>query len=252
MTARQPTIVATSGGFCPATTSRRMLDAGPLLRHAVELAGVSGRAPRFCYVGTAAGDQRARAAEIDEAVLAAGWQPSHLRLFPMPNHDDVEAHLLEQDVVWVGGGSVANLLALWRLHGLDEVFRRVWLAGVVLGGVSAGSICWHTAGMTDSFGPQLRPVTDGLGLLPWGNGIHYDSEPLRRALVHRLVGDGVLPQTFCTDDGAGLVYRGTELSESVTSHPRARTYCVRRHPNGGAEEVPLTARQLSPQLSRQL
>ena len=84
----------------------------------------------------------------------------------MPNVEDVEGHLLAQDAVWVGGGSVANLLAVWRVHGLDEIFRRVWEAGIVLAGVSAGSICWHAGGTTDSFGPELRAVTNGLALLP--------------------------------------------------------------------------------------
>ena len=83
----------------------------------------------------------------------------------MPNVDDPRAHLLAQDVVWVWGGSVAGLLAMWRLHGVDAAMREAWEAGVVLAGVSAGSICWHVGGTTDSFGPELRPVTDGLGLL---------------------------------------------------------------------------------------
>ena len=111
----------------------------------------------------------------------------------MPTVPDVRAHLLAQDVVWVGGGSVANLLAVWRVHGLDEIFREVWEAGVVLGGVSAGSLCWHVGGTTDSFGPDLRPVTDGLALIPTSNGVHYDSEEQRRPLYHRLVADGTLP-----------------------------------------------------------
>ena len=111
----------------------------------------------------------------------------------MPTVPDMRAHLLAQDVVWVGGGSVANLLAVWRVHGLDEVFREVWEAGVVLGGVSAGSLCWHVGGTTDSYGPDLRPVTNGLGLIPTSNGVHYDSEEQRRPLYHRLVADGTLP-----------------------------------------------------------
>ena len=113
-----------------------------------------------------------------------------------PTSPDVRAHLLDQDVVWVGGGSVANLLAVWRVHGLDEVMREAWEAGVVLAGVSAGSICWHVGGTTDSFGPDLRPVTDGLALLPYGNGVHYDSEERRRPLLHRLVADGTLPTSL--------------------------------------------------------
>jgi len=216
-----PTIVATSGGVVANAEGRRRFDLGPLLHHAIELSGVHGRAPRVLYLGTASGDPRALAADLDEASRAAGVRSEHLHLFPMPNHPDAEALVLDHDVVWVWGGSVANLLAVWRLHGLDAVLRRAWQAGVVLGGVSAGSICWHAGGTTDSFGPQLRAVTDGLGLVPWANGVHYDSEPGRRPLVHRLVGEGVLPRTYCTEDGVGLVYRGTELAEAVTERPQA-------------------------------
>jgi peptidase E len=139
---------------------------------------------------------------------------------------------------------VANLLAVWRVHGLDEIFRRVWEAGVVLAGVSAGSICWHVGGTTDSFGPDLRAVTNGLALLPYGNGVHYDSEARRRPLVHRLVAEGVLPLTYCTDDGVGLVYRGTELVEAVTERRGAGAYVVRRDEQGSATEERIEPRGL--------
>lgn len=249
MPADAPTVLATSGGYVAAPDGRRRVDWGPLVHHAVELAGVTGRAPRVCHLGTASGDQRAWAAELDEASRAAGFALSHLHLFPMPSLADVEGHLREQDVVWVGGGSVANLLAVWRVHGLDAVFRRVWEAGVVLAGVSAGSICWHAGGTTDSFGPDLRAVTDGLGLLPYGNGVHYDSEQQRRPLVHRLVAEGTLPVTHCTDDGVGLVYRGTELVEAVTERSGdAAAYRVRAaspgDPAAGAVEERITPRRL--------
>jgi peptidase E len=221
-----PTILATSGGYVLNPEGRRRLDFGPLVHHAVELSGVATRRPRICHVGTAGGDQRSMAAELDEAARAVGFELSHLHLFSMPNVADVEGHLLDQDVVWVGGGSVANLLAVWRVHGLDAIMRRAWEAGVVLGGVSAGSICWHVGGTTDSFGPELRPVTNGLALLPYGNGVHYDGEARRRPLVHRLVADGTLPLTYCTDDGVGLVYRGVDLVEAVTERPGAGAYVV--------------------------
>lgn len=245
MPADGPTILATSGGYVAARDGRRRFDFGPLFHHAVDLSGVQGRRPRVLHLGTAMGDQRAMAAEVDEAARAAGFDLQHLHLFPMPNHDDVEAVVLAQDVVWVGGGSVANLLAVWRVHGLDAVFRTAWQAGVVLAGVSAGSICWHGSGTTDSFGPRLRAVTDGLGLLPWGNGVHYDSEEQRRPLVHRLVAEGVLPRTHCTDDGAGLVYRGTDLVEAVAERPNAGAYVVERDAStGAAVETPLEVRRL--------
>lgn len=164
-------ILATSGGFRPGRrTSWRV---GPMIEHALALAGSPAR-PKFCYVGTAMGDSPAYTAAVSQAFLGRDVQLSALAAFPMPSVDDVRAHLLAQDVVWVGGGSVAGLLAMWRLHGWDTIFREVWEAGVVLGGVSAGSLCWHVGGTTDSFGPELRPVTNGLALLPHSNGVHYD------------------------------------------------------------------------------
>jgi peptidase E len=240
-----PTILATSGGVVANADGRRRFDLGPLIRHAIELSGVHGRPPRVLYVNTAMGDPRTLAAEIDEASRAAGVASNHLYLFPMPNHADVEEVVLGHDVVWVWGGSVANLLAVWRVHALDAVFRTAWEAGVVLAGVSAGSICWHAGGTTDSFGPQLQPVTNGLGLLPWGNGVHYDSEARRRPLVHRLVAGGVLPRTYCTDDGVGLVYRGAELVDVVAERAGPKGYAVERDPaTGEAEETVLPARVL--------
>ena len=176
-----------------------------------------------------------QAAFID-AGHAAWITVSHLNLFSMPNTADMTGMLLEQDVVWVGGGSVANLLALWRLHGLAESFRNAWTAGVVLSGVSAGSICWHIGGTTDSFGPDLRPVTNGLGFVPFSNGVHYDSEPQRRPLYQRLVADGTLPDGYATDDGTGLVYRGTELAEAVTEVRGKGTYWVTRDDGQAREE----------------
>ena len=245
MPADAPTIVAGSAGLVAGPEGRRRYDLGPVIRHAIDLSGVEGRAPRVLFVGTASGDPRSHAAELDEAARGAGVEADHLHLFPMPNHPDLLALVLRQDVVWVGGGSVANLLAVWRLHGLDTVFRMAWEAGVVLGGISAGSICWHAGGTTDSFGPALRPVTDGLALLPWGNGVHYDSEAARRPLVHRLVTEGVLPRTYCTDDGVALVYRGTELFEAVGDGRAASAYVVERDPHRGAVETPLPTRRLT-------
>jgi peptidase E len=213
MPATKPTILATSGGLRGA--SRSYIEFAPLIHHAVELSGVAGRAPRICHIGTAGGDQRWFNAAMSEAGQAAGMDVTHLNLFPMPSTGDPAALLLGQDVVWVGGGSVANLLALWRLHSLDQMLRQAWEAGVVLAGVSAGSICWHLGGTTDSFGPDLRPVTNGLGFVPYSAGVHYDSEPRRRPLYQQLVGSGTLAAGYATDDGVGIVYHGTEFAEAV-------------------------------------
>ncbi len=226
MAADAPTIIATSGGL--RRGSRTELELAPLVLYAIELAGVSGRAPRLCHVGTAGGDQRTTQAWLNEAGRVAGVAVSHLNVFPMPNVGDVLHHVLDSDVVWVGGGSVANLLALWRLHGWDTVFGEAWVRGVVLAGVSAGSICWHAGGTTDSFGPDLRPIANGLGFLPYSNGVHYDSETQRRPLFQRLIAEGHLPDGYATDDGVGLVYRGTTLVEAVTELRGKGAYQVAR------------------------
>lgn len=234
MTAAEPTILATSGGHRVGDRTRVAFDS--LVHHAVELSGVHGRRPRIMYVGTAIGDAEHFAFRMGEAARAAGFDLTPLHLFPMPNVEDIEGAVLDHDVVWVMGGSVANLLAVWRVHGLDAVLRRAWEAGVVLSGVSAGSICWFRGGTTDSFGPRLRPLTDALGFLPYGNGVHYDSDLGRRPLIHRLVADGTLPVTHCTDDGVGLVYRGTELVEAVSEQPGKGAYLVVREGDRAVEE----------------
>ena len=166
----------------------------------------------------------------------------------MPNVEDITAHLLEQDVIWVFGGSVAGLLAMWRLHGVDEAMRAAWQAGVVLTGVSAGSICWHVGGTTDSFGPELRPVTNGLGFVPYSNGVHYDSEEQRRPLFQQLIADGTLPAGYATDDGVGVLYRGTEFVEAVSEQDGKGAYFVERGPDGAAVE---TALDTAPPVARQ-
>ena len=234
MPADVPTILATSGGIKPG--SRTNFEFAPLVFCAIELAGVDARRPRLCHVGTAGGDQRFWNGLWDEAGQAAGIDVVNLNLFPMPSVEDVAGLLLDQDVIWVGGGSVANLLAVWRLHGLDRTLAEVWQAGVVLAGASAGSLCWHVGGTTDSFGPELRPVTNGLGLLPYSNGVHYDSETQRRPLFQQLIADGVLPDGYASDDGVGLLYRGTSFVEAVTEIRGKGAYLVRREGDRAIEE----------------
>ena len=184
--------------------SRRV---GTMLFDALALTGKV--RPRVCVVLTASGDDAAYYASSYEALNTAGCDVTELKVFPQPSADPVE-RLCGSDLVWVGGGSVANLLTLWNLHGIDIAMREAWERGVVLAGVSAGSICWHAGGTTDSFGPQLAPVTNALAFVPYGNGVHYDSEPQRRPLLHQLVRDGVLPEvSYATDDGVGVWYEGT-------------------------------------------
>lgn len=241
MTAAEPTILATSGGY--RAGHRTTIEFDKLLHYAVELSGAAGR-PKLCHVGTAAGDQRGFNAHFSEAGMVAGVDVEHLNFFPMPPVLDIEEFLMRQDVVWVNGGSVANLLAVWEVHGFGAILRRVWEAGVVLAGVSAGSICWFKSGSTDSFGPELRIVRNGLGFLPYGNGVHYDSEAERRPTIHRAVAAGDLGVTHCTDDGAGLLYRGTELVKAVSERKSGGAYLVEADGSGAVTETPLDVRRL--------
>jgi peptidase E len=236
-------ILATSGGFVPTDLGAFQWRRGPLIEHAIHLAGSPDRA-RFCYLGMASGDSLNGIAGFYRAFAGSDERASHVELFPMPNVPDVRAHLLAQDVIWVGGGSVANLLAVWRAHGVDDVLRECWEAGVVLAGVSAGSICWYAGGPTDSFGPDLRPSPPGLGLLPYGNGVHYDNEERRRPLLHELVGQGVLPTSHATDDGVGIVYDGTTIAEVVADRPGVAAYVVERQEDGSVVETRLEPRLL--------
>jgi peptidase E len=240
----EPQILATSGGFRNTGRGPFRARRGPLVNHALHLSGKP--RPRFCYLATAGGDSATEIAAVygafagcDDAVV------SHLELFAMPNVADPAGHLLEQDVIWVGGGSVANLLAVWRVHGLDRVFREAWERGIVLSGVSAGSLCWHVGGTTDSFGLDLRPVDNGLGFLPYSNGVHYNSEAQRRPLLHSLIADGTLPDGYATDDGVGPHYVGTELHEAVTDDPQAAAYHVQRVGEASVTETVIGARLLT-------
>lgn len=242
MTADAPTILATSGGI---VASRRLRwEVGPLTDYAIDLAGADGRAPKVCFLATATGDSSANLGAFYDAALLRGLAPSHLAAFPMPNLPDARAHLLDQDVIWVGGGSVAGLLAMWDLHGYGDALREAWQAGVVLTGVSAGSICWHVGGTTDSFGPDLRPITNGLGLVPFSNGVHYDSEEQRRPLFQKLIAEGTLPAGYATDDGVGVLYRGTEFVEAVTEVDGKGAYFVESDGAGNAIETALPTRLL--------
>ena len=243
MTAETPTLLAASAGFRGGPRGPYDRHVGPIHRFAAELAGVT--QPKVCTLTTATGDPQTLIGACYSAFAEAGFRPSHLALFPMPNIGDIRGHLLAQDVIWVEGGSVANLVAVWRVHGLDEILYEAWQAGVVLGGISAGSICWHQGGSTDSYGPELRAFTEGLGWLPYSNGVHYDGEAQRRPKMHEFVAAGTLGDGYATDDGAALVYRGTELAEVVADRPGARGYRVERAADGSVVETPLPTRLLS-------
>jgi len=155
-------------------------------------------------------------------------EPSHVSLFRRDRgagavEGDLAAHLMKQDLIYVGGGNVLSMLGAWRAHGLDTVLRRAWRRGVVMCGPSAGSLCWFAEAVTAFHGRPQR--VDGLGLLPMSNCVHYTNEPARRGEYHRFVGDGMRPG-YAADDGAALHFRGEQLHRVVASRPQARAYRV--------------------------
>ena len=233
-------IVAGSLGF--GQGRRTFLQPGPVFDHMASLRGVSGRV-RLTVLNTAGGDSENWGFRVHEAFYGTRYDVTVLKLIGMPNVDDPAQLLRDSDLVWVNGGSVAALLALWELHGIGDAMRAAWESGVVLGGISAGSICWHVGGPTDSFGPDLRHVTNGLALLPYGTGVHYDSEEQRRPLLQSLVGSGVLPLSYATDDGCAIVYEGTEVRDVVASRPGPQAYRVEKV-GDEVVETPLEARVL--------
>jgi dipeptidase E len=191
--------------------------------------------PRLLYVPTAI-------AESDEGIVgfyevfAGRGELSHLKTFPWPP-ENLRGLILSQDAICVSGGNTANMLAIWRVLGIDTLLREAWEQGVVLWGASAGMICWFEHGVTDSFGPQLDAI-DCLGFLPGTACPHYDGEENRRPRCRELI-DGGLPPGIAADDGVGLHYQGTNLVEVVSCRPGATAYRV-----DASGETPLEARQL--------
>ncbi len=213
-----------------------------LIAHALALSGAA--APRVCVLNTANGDEPSAYLRMYARLCQQQARPSHLQLFPMPNVPDPEDLLLSQDVIFVGGGSVANMVAVWRVHGIDRILRRAWQQGIVLAGVSAGAICWFEGGTTDSFGPQLRPFTDGLGFLPGSYCPHYSAEPLRRPAYQALVAAGTLTAGIACDDGAAAHFTDDSLTAIVADGPGPAGYRVRPDGDGGYTEEQLPATPL--------
>jgi peptidase E len=203
-----------------------------ILEHAL------GLAPGRCvlWVGTASAEDPGRTLEWYER-LRGRASVSHLRFFPWPPRNLREL-VLGHDLILVGGGNTANMLAIWRVHGFDQVLREAWESGIVLAGWSAGMICWFEAGVTDSFGPQLEGMRDGVGLLPGSACPHYDGEELRGPKYTELVRDG-FPAGYAADDAAALHFVGQELREVLAGREGARAYRV-----GPGGEEPLPARLL--------
>jgi peptidase E len=202
--------------------------------------------PRVCFLPTASGDAVAYVERFFAAFRSRGeCEASVLPLFQRELDDEgLRSFLLTQDVVYVGGGNTANMLAVWRTHGVDRLLREAYDRGTLLCGISAGANCWAEGSHTDSFGP-LTFLPDGLGLLSGSVCPHYDSEPGRRPPYQEAVADGSLPAGWALDDGVGALFLDGRLTDTVTRLPGAQMYRVEPDGRGGADDRPLPCRLLT-------
>jgi peptidase E len=211
-----------------------------LQRFILSLAGTAG--PRTCFLPTATGDHPEAVARFYRAASRLDCRPSDLPLFHR-EVADLRSFLLGQDVIWVAGGNTANMLAIWRVHGVDAILREAWEQGIVLCGASAGMNCWFEASVTDSFSmTELAALNDGLGFLAGSACPHYDGEAERRPVYRRLVADG-FPAGHAADDGVGIVFDGPERVDVVTHREGAAAWWVEAH-DRQASETRLEARAL--------
>jgi dipeptidase E len=232
---RVPQVVAFGGGGFSMESCNAMLDDYVLAATGVER-------PKVCFLPTASGDADHYIVRFYRHFPATRCEPSHVSLFRRDcGAPDPATHLLEQDLIYVGGGCVRSMLGAWRAHGLDDVLREAWQAGIVLAGLSAGSMCWFEWGLTTSVGTPT--LTRGLGFLPGSNSVHYDGEPERRPVFLEAVRSGTIPGGWGADDGAALLFKGARVCEVVSSRPHARAYHVARTADGVLED-PIEPRQL--------
>ena len=193
--------------------------------------------PRVLFLPTASGDSPGYLLTFYQQLGGRDLALDHLLLFDR-TVDDLDALIRAQDVIVVGGGNTANMLAIWRVHGVDRALRAAYDAGTVLTGWSAGCICWFEGGTTDSFTPELGPLRDGLGYLKGSATPHYDSEARRATVYAREIAAG-LPAGIALDDGVAASYADERLAEVVSGRSDGRAFLV-----DGAGEHPLPVRVL--------
>lgn len=209
-------------------------EALPLMRFFIGLTGKPN--PKVCLLPTASGDAAESVVAYYDVMNRLDCRPRHLRLFQPSRVDDFEAYLLDMDAIYVGGGNTLNMLAIWKAHGIDRVLQKALEKGIVLGGSSAGMICWFEQGCSD-FKPGKLSALQGLGWLPGSSCPHYDLEK-RRAAFADLVLAGDLQDGLACDDGVGVLFEDGRRTRVVSALPKARAYAVRRV-DGRIDATPL-------------
>ena len=199
------------------------------------------RKPKICFLPTASGDDKAYTEAFHNRYSSELCESSHLFLF-LREVKDLREFLLSHDAIYVGGGNTANMLAIWRVHGVYKILREAHEMGIVLCGTSAGSLCWFECGVTDSFGLDLAPLNDGLGFIQASNCPHYDTEARRQPQYHKFILEG-LAGGYAADDGAALHFVNGNFVEAVSSKPNARAFEVRKNGNE-IQETKLSVRFL--------
>ncbi|HEY5046278.1 MAG TPA: peptidase E [Solirubrobacteraceae bacterium] len=212
-------IFAMGGGGFTMEPNNPLLDDFVLgLAHAKP--GARAKEPRVLFLPTASGDTTAQINAFQARFADRMCSPAHLSLFRLRDAKRPLAEIvLDQDIIYVGGGSMRNLLALWQAHGLDRLLVQAWRAGTVLAGLSAGAMCWFQGGVSRSSGPP--EALAGLGLLEGSLTVHTDGEPERLPVWLASVREGILPGGWAVDDGVGLLFRGQLLARVVSSRPGA-------------------------------
>lgn len=191
--------------------------------------------PKICFLPTASGDSEDFIKRFYRSFEKMNCIPSHLSLFNPPTRR-IKDYILSKDIIYVGGGNTKNLLAIWKDWGLDSILKEAWEHGIVLSGISAGSLCWFEEGITDSFGDGLDSIKC-LGFLKGSNCPHYDGEIDRRPTYHKLISSERLQSGFGVDDGVGLHFIDLDINKIVSSRPSAKAYKVEYLSNQVIEEV---------------
>jgi dipeptidase E len=191
--------------------------------------------PGVCFIPTASAESPDYILKFYDAFLRLGCRPSHLSLFHLPAQD-LEDFLLNQDILYVGGGNTRSMLALWHEWDLERILKQAWERGIILSGISAGAICWFEQGVTDSFPGELNAM-DCLGFLEGSCCPHYNGEPDRRPAFQRLIAEGKIKAGIALDDGVAIHFVDDHIEQYVSSRPGAYAYRVEESKNGVSEQV---------------